>query len=128
MTLRSGINQEAPNAFPAQFIKGLVDGDAIHLEIRSDAGTLVGVTYAVLLQAAPTVVLTESLSGFWLSPLLPMFSLVSGAAPPGLPVPGRATSLSIPIGLTGFNLAVQGLVLTPTTGLSFTDAHVFVVR
>lgn len=134
LTLRTGVNRQVPNALPAEFVKDSGAGDSITLSMRSDGGTLDFSIYLLLMQSRQTSLGLPSavIPTVWLDLFQPIFVIDGGVSQTGLvevlSPNGASVSFKIPPGLLGLSLISQGVALTSSGTLAFTDGHEFVIR
>ncbi|MEM7203162.1 MAG: alkaline phosphatase PhoX [Planctomycetota bacterium] len=128
LTLRSGVEQQTPNALPGELVKGMASGESVTVALRSDGGAFHLAPFVLLLQENAGFGLTSAAPTVWLDPSQPFYAILGGVARPALPERGASVTLPVPVSAAGLGLAFQAAALNEAGRCVFTDAHVVVVE
>lgn len=114
-----------PNAGPGEWVRYAPAGSTVTLSFDSPNGSLYGKPFAALIQPFLTSVGQPSfLPGLWMNVFQPSFALVGGSVngfPIVLPHGGGAVAVTVPGGLGGISIMLQGFGLDSSGALVLTD-------
>jgi hypothetical protein len=131
LDLLSGINA-IPTRGPGEFVRVAEGFDTVVIKVDSLGGTYYGAPFACVMQPFATGVgQPPFLPPLWLNPMGPLFVLFGGYTgqfPAALPWGGGSFAVTVPPGLLGLSIMVQGIVVSPQSTLVLTDGVEFALK